>query len=92
MTDQTDERELFLHADRDKAVLVSKTCHRGDAEVVGNWLPKSQIIELGRRVVQHPRFGESASCARDCGTAIRFRAPSWLLERKGLTEDLELPL
>lgn len=84
------ERQLFLHAETDKAVLVSPTPLHANAERDGAWLPKSMIEVVGKCAVANPRFGEHPAIAQILGTVLTFRAPADILAERKLDRDAEL--
>lgn len=83
-------RRLWLHSWTDKALLVSPEPMSHSAERLGDWLPISQITEIGRTSVRNPRFGEAPGIAVYLGTIVTFDAPGWLLAKKnGMGADAE---
>ena len=84
-------RRLFIHAETDKAVLVSPKASYHGAERDGGWLPRSQIEIRERRVAFNPQFGEAPQIALILGTVVDLTAPGWLLESRRLTENAPVP-
>lgn len=71
------ERKLFLHAESDKAVLLSPTTIYADADRLGDWFPKSQIEVT------------ATDTRRGGRQFVTVLIPEWLLKQKREMPDAE---